>query len=152
MVLLAAVLYFAAALPLRREAAETADAFGRARVLRHDAAARVAAVERRREARARAVAAVTEAVGDPATRTRAVRRSVSQVLERSRAAGVSLAIRPGAQGVDVTISARGSADDVVRLAGELARPDVGVVLGRVQLNRSSPGVNVVVEGLGVARP
>jgi len=152
MLLLAAALYFVAALPMWREAAAAADAFGRARIERHDAAARVAALERRRQARARAVSAVTEAGGDPATSTRAVRRSVSQVLERSRTSGVSLNIRPGAQGVDVAITARGAADDVLRLAGDLARPEVGVVLGRVQLTRASPGVSVVLEGLGVARP
>jgi len=152
MVLLAAALYFAAALPMRREAAAAADAFGRARTLRHDATVRVAALERRRAARARAVSAVTEAGGDPAASTRAVRRSVSQVLERSGSSGVSLNIRPGAQGVDVTLSARGAVDDVLRLVGDLARPDVGVVLARVQLNRASPGVTVSVDGLGVARP
>ena len=87
MVVLAALLYFAAALPMWREAAEAADAFGRARLERHDAAAHVAALERRREARARAVAAVADAGSDPAMSTRAVRRSVSRVIERWRARG-----------------------------------------------------------------
>ena len=152
MALLAAALYLAVAVPAGREAAEAADAFGRARLERQDAASRVAALERRREARARAVAAVSDAGGDPAASTRAVRRAVSQVIEGSRAEGVNLAIRPGVQGVEVAIAARGAADDILRLAGALARPEVGVVLGRVNLARAPGGVTVQVEGLGVARP
>ena len=66
--------------------------------------------------------------------------------------GVSLGIRPATQGVEVFIAARGAVDDVLRLIGELARPEVGVAPARVHLSRAQAGVNVQVEGLGVARP
>jgi hypothetical protein len=150
MIALAAVLYFAAAVPMRREAAAAADAFGRARTERRDALARAGALERRNQARAQAVAAVTGAPADAAMAARAVRGSVSRVLAGSRVRGVHLVIRPGARGVDVTVSARGSVDDVLRLTGELTRPAVGVVLERVQLARGAGEVSLQVVGLGVA--
>ena len=151
MAVLAAVLYVAATLPMRRQTAVAADAYGRARVERQEASSRLAALERRRQARARAVSAATDADGDPAATTRTVRLAVSQVLERSRARGVQLGIRPGAGGVDVSVRAEGPADDVLRLAGELSRPEVGVVLDVVQMTRAAATVTVQVQGRGVAR-
>ena len=151
MAVLAAGLHLAFTVPTRRQAAMTADAYGRARIDRHEAAGRLAALQRRQEARARAVSAATESSADPATATRAVRLAVSRVLEASRARGIQLGIRPGAEGVDVSINAQGSADDVLRLAGDLARPDVGVVLGLVQMTRGAGAVAVQVQGRGVAR-
>jgi hypothetical protein len=150
MILASLLLYFGAAVPMRARAAATLDEFGRARVRRHDAMARAASLERRNQARARAVAAVKGAAADPEAATRAVRRSVAQVLERSRAGGVHLAIRPGAGGVDVTVSAHGPAADVLQLTGALARPDVGVVLERVQMSRTPGEVTLQVQGAGVA--
>jgi hypothetical protein len=148
---LAAVVHFAFTVPTRREVAMTVDAYGRARVDRHAAAGRLAALERRRDARAKAVSAAN-AAADPAATTRAVRLAVSRVLETSGAGGVHLGIRPGPEGADVAVTARGSADDVVRLAGDLARPEVGVVLGLVQMTRSADLVGVQIQGRGVARP
>ena len=137
MVLLAAALSSRPRFPMQREAAAAADAFrlgapfsGRTP---RPGWPRWSGGGRRGRGRWRRCGG-----GDPATSTRAVRRSVSQVLERSRASGVNLSIRPGAQGVDVTISTRGPVDDILRLAGDLARPDVGVVLSRVHLTRASP--------------
>lgn len=146
----AAVLYFAVARPLRAQASAYADAFGAARIERRDATARVAELQRRGQARARAVAAVKGAAGDPAGTTRAVRLSVAQAVEGSRAAGVHLAIRPSANGVDVNVTARGPAADVLHLAGQLARPEFGVVLERVSFTRSAGAVGLQVEGLGIA--
>jgi hypothetical protein len=152
MAVLAAVLYFGVTVPTRRQAAMTADAYGRARVERQEAMGRLAALQRRLEARGRAVSAATGAGADPATTTRAVRLAVSRVLESSRARGVQLGIRPGSEGVDVSIQARGAAHDVLRLAGELARPEVGVVLGSVQMVRAGDTVAVQIQGHGVAPP
>jgi hypothetical protein len=146
----AAVLYLGVARPLRTRAAAYADAFGAARVERRDATARLADLQRRSQARARAVAAVKGAADDPAVTTRAVRRSVAQAVESSRAGGVHLAIRPGVNGVDVNVSARGRAADVLDLTGQLARPEFGVVLERVSLARSAGDVGLQVQGLGIA--
>ena len=147
---LAAVLYFGVARPLRARASADADAFGAARVERRDASVRLSEVQRRSQARARAVAAVKGAADDPAVTTRAVRRSVAQAVEGSRAAGVHLAIRPGVTGVDVNVIARGSAADVLDLTGQLARPEFGVVLERVSFARSGREVGLQVQGLGIA--
>jgi hypothetical protein len=149
MAALAAVLYFAMALPMRREAAAAADAFGHARTERREATARAAALERRNQARAQAIAAVGGAPADAAMAARAVRGSVSRVLAGARVGGVRLATHPGPRGVEVSVAARGSADEVLRLTGELARPEIGVVLERVQLSRSPGAVGVQVVGLGV---
>ena len=152
LVLLAAAagLYFLGAARLERQAAAAADEYGRARVERQEALARAAALERRNQARGRAYAAVRGAAADPAAASRAVRRSVAQVVERSRAAGARLSIRPIAGGVDVSVSARGPVDDVLRLTGDLVRPEVGVVLERVQIQRGQGDVTLQVEGAGVA--
>ena len=146
----AAVLYFGVARPLRAQASAYADAFGPARVERRDASARLSELQRRSQARARAVAAVKGAAGDPAVTTRAVRRSVAQAVEGSRAAGVHLAIRPSGNGVDVNVTARGPAVDVLDLTGQLARPEFGVVLERVSFTRSGGEVGLQVQGLGIA--
>ena len=146
----AAVLYFGVARPLRAQASAYADAFGAARVERHDATTRLSALQRRSQARALAVAAVKGAADDPAVTTRAVRRSVAQAVEGSRAAGVHLAIRPSSNGVDVNVSAHGRAADVLDLTGQLARPEFGVVLERVSFTRSAGEVALQVQGLGIA--
>jgi hypothetical protein len=146
----AGVLYFGVARPLRAQASAYADAFGAARVERRDATLRVADLQRRSQARARAVAAVKGAADDPAVTTRAVRRSVAQAVEGSRAGGVHLAIRPSVKGVDVNVSARGRAADVLDLTGQLARPEFGVVLERVSFTRSAGEVGLQVQGLGIA--
>ena len=150
MAVVAVIVYFGVARPLRAQAAADADAFGAARVVRRDAMARVAELQRRSQARARAVAAVQGAVNDPAVTTRAVRRSVAQAVEGARASGVRLAIRPGRKGVDVTVSALGSAPDVLDLSGALARPEFGVVLDRVAFTRAESAVALQVDGLGIA--
>lgn len=146
----AAALYVGVARPLRTQASAYADAFGAARVERRDATARLAELQRRSQVRARAVAALMGAFRDPAVTTRAVRRSVAQAVEGSRAAGVHLAIRPSHQGVDVNVTARGPAADVLDLAGQLARPEAGVVLERVSFMRSAGEVGLQVRGLGIA--
>ena len=145
----AALLYFGVARPLRAQASAYSDAFGAARIERRDAATRLSDLQRRSQARARAVAAVKGAAGDPAVTTRAVRRSVAQAVEGSRA-GVHLAIRPSANGVAVNVTARGPAADVLDLAGQLARPEFGVVLERVSFTRSAGAVGLRVDGLGIA--
>jgi hypothetical protein len=147
---IAALVYFGLARPLRAQAAAYADAFGAARVERHDAVARVTELQRRSEARARAVAALKGAAGDPAGTTRAVRGSVARAVERSRATRPQLTIRPGSNGVEVKVSARGPAADVLDLAGQLARTEHGVVLQRVSFARSAGTVSLTVEGLGIA--
>jgi hypothetical protein len=146
----AAMLYFGVARPLRAQASASAEEFGVARIERRDATARLSELQRRRQARARAVAAVKGAAGDPAVTTRAVRRAVAQAVEGSRAAGVHLAIRPRADGVDVTVTAHGPASAVLDLTGQLARPEFGVVLERVSFTRSSGEVGLHVQGLGIA--
>lgn len=149
MAAVAALLYFAVARPLRAQAAAYADAFGAARLERRDASTRVSELQRRSQARARAMAAVKGAAVDRAVTTRAVRRSVAQAVEGSRA-GVHLAIRPSADGVDVNVTARGKAADVLKLAGRLARPEFGVVLERVSFTRAADAVGLQVDGLGIA--
>ena len=146
----AAVLHFGVARPLRAQASAYADAFGAARIERRDASTRVSELQRLSQARARAVAAVKGAAGDPALTTRAVRRSVAQAVEGSRAAGIHLAIRPSASGVDVNVNARGPAAAVLDLTGQLARPEFGVVLERVSFTRSDGSVGLQVLGLGIA--
>lgn len=146
----AVILYFGVARPLRAQAAAYADAFGAARVERRDATMRLAEMERRSQIRARAVAALTGAHRDPAVTTRAVRQSVARAVEGSRTAGVHLAIRPSPRGVDVSVNARGAAPDVLDLAGQLARPEFGVVLGRVAFTRSDGAVALQVQGNGIA--
>lgn len=146
----AAVLYFGVSRPLRAQAGAYADAFGAARVERRDATLRLSELQRRNQARARAVAAVKGAAGDPAATTRAVRRSVAQAVEGSRATGVTLAIRPRDDGVAVDVSARGEAPDVLDLTGQLARPEFGVVLEQVAFTRSDGEVGLRVQGLGIA--
>ena len=111
---------------------------------------RLAELQRRSQARARAIAAVKGAADDPAVTTRAVRRSVAQAVEGARATGVHLAIRPGVKGVDVNVSARGSAGAVLDLTGQLARPEFGVVLERVSFTRSAGEVGLQIDGLGIA--
>lgn len=150
MALLAALLYYGAARPLRARASADADAFGAARLVRREASVRASELQRRSQARARAVAAVKGAADDPAATTRAVRRSVARAVEGGRAAGVQLAIRPGVKGVEVNVNAHGSADDVLALTGSLARPESGVVLGRVSFTRSAGVVGLSVDGLGIA--
>jgi hypothetical protein len=146
----AAMLYFGVARPLRAQASAYADAFGAARVERRDASARLSDLQRRSQARARAVAAVKGAADDPAVTTRAVRRSVAQAVEGSRAAGVHLAIRPSGNGVEVSVTARGPAPEVLDLTGQLARPEFGVVLQRVSFARTGGEVGLQVQGLGIA--
>lgn len=146
----AVALYVGVARPLRAQASAYADAFGAARVERRDATARLAELQRRSQARARAVAAVKGAADDPAVTTRAVRRSVAQAVEGSRAAGVHLAIRPSGNGVDVDVTARGPAAAVLDLTGQLAKPEFGVVLERVSFTRSAGEVGLQVRGLGIA--
>jgi hypothetical protein len=150
MAALAVVLYFGVARPMRARAGADADAFGAARLVRRDTAAMLSELQRRSQARARAVAAVKGAADDPAVTTRAVRRSVAQAVEGARAAGLHLAIRPGRKGVDVSVTARGSAADVLDLTGTLARPEFGVVLDRVTFTRSSGDVGLQLDGLGIA--
>ena len=150
MIALAAALHFAAARPLRAQAAADADAFGAARVARRDATSRLAALQRRNQARSRAVAAVQGAAEDPAATTRAVRRSVAQAVEGARAKDVHLAIRPGRAGVEVAVTARGSAEDVLDLTAALARPESGVVLDRALFQRSEGEITLSVQGLGIA--
>src|SRR5687767_8029372 len=135
MAAVAAFLYIGVTRPMRARAAASADAFGAARVERHDLTARIAELQRRAHTRARAMAAVRGAGSDPAVTTRAVRQSVAEAVEGTRASGVRLGIRPSDAGIDVTVIARGSAADVVELTGQLARPEYGVVLERVTLTR-----------------
>jgi hypothetical protein len=150
MIAAAVLLFFAAARPLRARVAADADAFGDARLVRREVVARVAALQRRNQARARAIAAVQGAAEDPAETTRAVRRSVAQAVEGSRAEGLHLAIRPGARGVDVAVNARGSVADVLDLTAALARPEFGVVLDRVSFTRSGNEIALSVQGIGIA--
>jgi hypothetical protein len=150
MIVIAAALHFAVARPLRAQATADADAFGAARLARRDATTRLAALQRRTQARARAVAAVQGAADDPAATTRAVRRSVAQAVEGARARGVHLAIHPGRKGVDVTVTARGSVDEVLDLTAALARPEFGVVLERASFQRLDRDIAVSVQGLGIA--
>ena len=148
---LAAIVHFGMARPLQVRAAAYADAFGAARGERREATSRLAELQRRSEARARAIAAVKgAAAGDPAVTTRAVRQSVALAVEGSRAAGVHLTIRPSEAGVDVDVSARGDAADVLDLTERLARPGSGVVLERVSFTRSDGRVALRVAGLGIA--
>ena len=150
MAVVAAVFYFGVARPLRAQATAYTHAFFAARGERRDATAHLTELQRRSQARARAVAAVKGAAGDPAGTTRAVRRSVAQAVEGSRAAGIHLAIRPGKDGVDVNVTASGPAGEVLDLTGQLARPEFGVVLERVSFARSEGGVGLQVQGLGIA--
>ena len=150
MAVVAAVLYFGVARPLRVQASAYAHAFFAARGERRDATVRLTELQRRSQARARAVDAVKGAARDPAGTTRAVRRSAAQAVEGTRAAGVHLAIRPGSDGVDVNVTARGPATDVLDLTGQLARPEFGIVLERVSFTRSEGGVGLQVQGLGIA--
>ena len=146
----AAALVFGVARPQRTLAGGYADAFGVARVERREATLRLSEMQRRNQARARAMAAVKGAAGDPTITTSAVRRSVARALEGSRASGVSLTIRPGDRGVDVKVTARGRALDVLDLTGQLARPEYGVVLASVTFTRAEGEVGVQVQGLGIA--
>jgi len=146
----AVVLYAGAARPLRAQAGAYADAFAAARLERREATVRLSALQRKNQARARAVAAVKGATEDPAVTTRAVRRSVAQAVERSRASGVTLAIRPRDAGVDVSVTARGRATDVLDLTAQLARPESGVVLEYVAFTRSDGEVGLKVQGVGIA--
>jgi len=150
MLLAAAILHLAVTRPLSDRAGAHADAFGVARGERQEATIRHAEMQRRHLARARAMAAVQGASADPDLTTRAVRQSVARAVEGSRASGVQLAIRPSEAGVDVSVNARGDAEDVLDLTGKLARPEFGVVLERVSLARSDGKVTVQVKGLGVA--
>ena len=147
---LAAVIQLGVARPLRARAGAYADAFGAARVERQEVRTRLSELERRHQARARAVAAVKGAAGDPAVTTRTVRQSVAQAVAGSRASGVNLTIRPSTAGVDVNVTARGNAAEILDLTSHLSRPTSGVVLDRVSLTRVDGRVALQVTGLGIA--
>ncbi|HEY2941536.1 MAG TPA: hypothetical protein VGN09_03790 [Vicinamibacteria bacterium] len=152
LLLLAVVVYVAGALRLESQAAAASDEYRQARDRRRDARSRLAELERREAARTRAVAVLAAARKAPAGGLRDVRRSVVDLVTRSRVSAVRLGVRPGRAPASaaVALSAEGSFTDVMRLTGELARAGSGLVLDRVRLDSraSRVGLDLEASGLG----
>ena len=133
----AVLVYAAATVPLRARAAQARDAYAQARRERQQAQARVAPLERREAARRQATAAlarVGDADGGPVA---AVRRAVLATAERTGAARLRLAVRPAAGAVGVRLAATAPYERAVRLPGDVAGPETGLVLQRVRLERKA---------------
>jgi hypothetical protein len=149
----AVVLYAAVALPTQRQAAAAADEYRRARDEARDVRSRLARLERRDAAHARAATAVSGAT--PAETVRAVRRSVVQTLQSAAVGGVRLSVTPARppHAARVRLSANGPFPEVMALTARIARPETGIVLGRVRLSpRPSGTLDLDLEGvtLGLA--
>jgi hypothetical protein len=151
--LLAALVHFVVARPLRSEAFSLGEKYAQAREERRAARARAEALERRAAALERAAATIAAARSTPAG-VREVRRGVVDIVTRAGVSSVRLGVRPGRSpaSASVALSAEGPFADVVRLTGELARPGSGLVLERVRLSARPPRVALDVEasGLGAA--
>jgi hypothetical protein len=133
--LLAAVLTIAVAPPLRARAERARDAYAEARRERQQLQAQIAPLERRERARRQAAAVFAhagEAEGGPAA---IVRRAVLAHTEQAGATRVRLAVRSAGGAVAVRLSAEAPYAAAVRLPGEVARPEAGLVLQRVRLSR-----------------
>jgi hypothetical protein len=147
---LAALLLSFAAVPLRARAARERDAYAAARRERQQAQARLAPLEHRDRARRQAAAALAgagQAEGGPAA---AVRRGVLATADRAGATRVRLGVRPGAGEVSVRLAASASYADAVRLPGDVARPETGLVLQRVRFERRPNERLIAVEVEAVA--
>jgi hypothetical protein len=149
--LVAAVLLYAlVAVPLRARAEAARDAYAQARRERHEAQAQLVPLERRETARRQAAAVfatAAEAEGGPAA---AVRRVVLAAVGRTAAERVRLGVRPGPGDVTVRLSASAPHAEAVRLTGELARPETGLVLRRVRLERAGTERRITVDVEAVA--
>jgi hypothetical protein len=147
LVALGIVLYAAVAVPMRRQAQAAADDYRRARDEARDMRARLARLERRDAAHLRAASALAGAT--PAGTVRTVRRSVVQTLLSARVSGVRLGVTAARPpfAARVHLTAVGSFPEVVALAGQVARPETGVVLERVRFGPRADGVTLDLEGV-----
>jgi hypothetical protein len=148
--LAALMLYVGVASPLRGRAAQARDAFAQARRERHQVQARLAPLERRESARRQAAAAFAAAAGVEGGAAAAVRRAVLATAEQAGAARVRLGVRPGPSEVSVRLAASAPYAEAVRLPGDVARPETGLVLQRVRLERRPDQRLIAVEIEAVA--
>lgn len=139
----ASVLYFGAARPWGRAARNAAVEY--ARLERNSRQARAGIAEwERRSVKLKETARFfshKKAVNRPLTH---VRRTILAALDGAPVSGVRLQIRAGAKGDQVRahIGAQGRFIDLVRLAGQVARSETGLVLDRVVLSPASTGATL----------
>jgi hypothetical protein len=133
---LALLLYAALALPLRARTERTRDAFTQARRDRQQAQSQLLPLERRERIRRQAEAAFAEAAAREGGAAAAIRRSVLATLGESAASAVRLAVRAGASGPTLRVSASAPYAEGLRVAGALARPQTGLVLQHVSIEPS----------------
>jgi hypothetical protein len=145
---LAGVVYGAVALPARLSAAHAADRYREARERRREALGELSRAEARDGVRRQVLASLHRtAPGDSVV---ALRRRLLSEVDSGKTSNVRLGVRPGGRppvAANVSLSAEGRFEDVVRLAGRLGRPGTGLVLTHVRLGPTARGAAILVEGL-----
>lgn len=147
----AAAVHLLVTLPLQRQTAADAEAYRRARDERRLVHARLARLERAELLRRQAAAVLAGTASEDTVRL--ARRSVIDSLEGVPVSEVRLSVRPGAReqvAAAVTLAAKGEFEDVLRLAGQLARAGSGLVLRTVSFSALRGSVNLTVEAVGPA--
>ena len=147
---MAAAVALGVAIPLRHQALDAADEYGRLRRERHDLQARLSRFERAEWARRR-VAVVFAPGGSMEDRIRAVRRSVLGSLGDSRLTEVRVGVQPtrATGSAAVRVRAEGPFADVLQVTGRLARPGTGLILDQVRLNPRSTTVALEVNAVSL---
>lgn len=139
----------------RAQAASSADDFRRVRDQRREVNSRLAQKVRLEDAQRRAGRLPAEGERGPLTPARAARLQVVRSLQGSGIERVHLGVAPAPrspQSVNVRLSGEGSFEDVVRFAGEVARPGSGLLLQQVALDTQQDRVGLSLEAMGLGRP
>jgi hypothetical protein len=145
----AAALHLLVTVPRQRQAGIDGEEYRRLRDERRAAQSRLARLDRA-DALRRQAGAVFAGSG-PEELVRSVRRSVIQSLQGANVSEVRLAVRPGGREVatNVSLTASGSFQDVVRAASHVARGGSGLLLRAVSFAPGTTGVGLTVDAVSV---
>jgi hypothetical protein len=139
----------------RAEAAAAADEFRQVRDERRRVAGQLGQKLRLEDAQRRAGRLPAEGEGGPLTPARAARLQVVRSLEGSGIERVRLGVAPALlppKTVNVRLRGEGSFEDVVRFAGQVARPGSGLLLQEVALDTRQDRVGLSLDAMGLGRP
>jgi hypothetical protein len=137
----------------RAQASAAADEFRQVRDERRQVGSRLAQKVRLEDAQRRA--GRLPAAEGGVTPTRAARLQVVRTLEGSGVSRVRLGVSPVLRSplaVNVRLTGEGSFEDVLKFAGDIARPGSGLLLQQVGLETQNERVALSLDAMGLGRP
>jgi hypothetical protein len=152
MTVLALGLHFGLTARNREAAAAASDEFRRVREEKREVAQGLARKLRLEDARRRTGRLVPSESG--VTPARAARLQVVRSLQGSGLSRVRLGVTPSARppvAVSVRLTGEGSFEEVVRLAGDVARPGSGLLFQKVGLQTSDDRVGLLLQAAGLGQ-